>query len=105
MWIFTPDSFISVVDKGDPSGNTLLVRARQKGDIERLFPGAEVQQGGGTDYAFRARIDREEVALRMADEVRGIRYVNFKDAVKEKPRQNALKRVWQAMFDFQESRR
>lgn len=31
-------SFLSIVDKGDPSGKTLLVRARQAGDIKQVFP-------------------------------------------------------------------
>ncbi len=29
MWICLNDSFLSIVDKGDPSGATLLVRARR----------------------------------------------------------------------------
>jgi len=42
MWIFLSDSFLSIVDKDDPSGATLLVRARVAGDIERVFPGVAV---------------------------------------------------------------
>ena len=78
MWIFTPNSFISVVDKGDPSGKTLLVRARNEGDIERLFPNAKVLVGGGTDYGYRARIKRDDVAQKIADQVRQINFANFK---------------------------
>lgn len=101
MWIFTPNSFISVVDKGDPSGKTLLVRARKAGDIEHLFPDAEVQVGGGTDYRYRARIDREEVALKMADLVRQIDFGNFKNEVRDHGRHDAYLDVWQAMHGFQ----
>jgi NAD(P)-dependent dehydrogenase (short-subunit alcohol dehydrogenase family) len=61
MWIFLKDSFLSIVDKGG-DGTTLLVRARKRGDIENVFPNAKVVEGGGTDYGFRARIHREEVA-------------------------------------------
>lgn len=78
MWIFLCDSFLSIVDRGAPSGQTLLVRARRRGDIERVFPGAAVVENAGTDYAFRARIDREQVALTMAEQVSEIRYPNFK---------------------------
>jgi hypothetical protein len=102
MWIFSSDSFISIVDKGDSSGQTLLVRGRRKGDIERAFPDAEVIEGGGTDYRYRARIDREEVALRMADAVRGISYPNFKSSVNEHDRHDAYMDVWGAMYRFQE---
>ena len=101
MWIFTPQSFISVVDKGDPSGKTLLVRARKLGDIEQLFPDAKVQAGGGTDYGFRARIDREQVALKIAEQVRQISFSNFKREVDDKDRHDAYLGVWEVMSDFQ----
>ena len=40
MWIFLPNAFLSIVDKGDPTGETLLVRGRVLGDIDRAFPKA-----------------------------------------------------------------
>lgn len=101
MWIFLSSSFISIVDKGDETGKTLLVRARSKGDIERVFPSAEVVEGAGTDYRFRARIDREEVAQRIADEARNTRYSNFKSTVKERGRHDAYMGVWDEMFKYQ----
>ena len=61
MWIFFSNSMLSIVDKGG-DGSTLLVRARRQEDMTRIFPQAQVQVGGGTDYLYRARIDREEVA-------------------------------------------
>ena len=49
MWIFLPESFISVVQKpGDT--DTLTVRARIQGDIEAVFPDAVVEADKGTDY-------------------------------------------------------
>lgn len=103
MRIFLSGSFLSIVDKGDKSGETVLVRARHKGDIENVFPSALVVEGGGTDYQYRARVDREEVALRMADQIRGIKYPNFKSTVKEHDRHDAYMRVWSAMYDYQEN--
>lgn len=102
MWIFLKDGYLSVVDKGDTSGRTLLVRARRKGDIEAVFPKAQVIEGGGTDYAFRARIDREEVAARIADSIRGIRYGNFKGAVSDDARHDVYMGVWQVMYRYQQ---
>ena len=101
MWIFLSGSFLSVVDKGDKSGKTLLVRARRKCDIEHVFPKADVVEGAGTDYRYRARIDREEVALRMADEVRGISYPNFKSTIKDHDRHDAYMSVWNTMYRYQ----
>jgi len=105
MWIFLKDSFLSIVDKGDDSGETLLVRARRKGDIERVFPQAQVIEGAGTDYAFRARINREQVAARMAAEVQGISASNFKNTVKEPGRHHAYMDVWDIMYRYQQSKK
>jgi len=104
MWIFFSDAMLSIVDKGG-DGSTLLVRARREGDIERVFPNVQVQVGGGTDYRFRARIDREQVAQRIAEMVRGITYGNFKSSVREWDRHEAYLEVWRAMYDYQEADR
>jgi hypothetical protein len=104
MWIFLSDSFLSIVDKGG-DGSTLLVRSRIAGDIERVFPQAKVIEGGGTDYRFRARIDRDEVALRMAEAVRSINYPNFKSTVRDPQRHDALMGVWRIMYRQQKRTR
>lgn len=101
MWIFLSDTFLSIVDKGDDTGKTLLVRARVAGDIERVFPDAEVIEGAGTDYRFRARIDRSAVAARLAEAASTIDYSNFKASVKDRPRHDAYMRVWDAMYGLQ----
>ena len=101
MWIFLSDAFLSVVDKGDPSGKTLLVRARRNGEIEKIFPGAQVVEGGGTDYKFRARIDRAAVAERVAESITNISYSNFKSSVDDSSRHDAYMRVWDAMYAYQ----
>jgi hypothetical protein len=101
MWVFLSGSFLSIVDKDDNSGLSVLVRARKKGDIERVFPAATVIEGAGSDYQYRARIEREEVALRMANEVRSIKYPNFKSTVKERDRHDAYMHVWESMYRYQ----
>ena len=51
MWLFTSNSFVSVVaDRDDTQSPRLLVRARIKGDIDQLFPDAEVMETPLTDY-------------------------------------------------------
>ncbi|MBL8423470.1 MAG: hypothetical protein JNK06_08240 [Candidatus Accumulibacter phosphatis] len=102
MWIFLTDSFLSIVDKGDQTGNTLLVRARRQGDIERVFPEAKVVDGAGTDYRYRARILRSQVADAIAESVRKVAYGNFKNEVSENDRHDAYFDVWSAMNKFQE---
>jgi hypothetical protein len=102
MWLFTSQSFLSIVDKGDPTSKTLLVRARHAGDIECVFSDAEVQVGGGSDYRYRARIDREQVVAAIAEAIRTIKYDNFKNTVMEEDRHDAYLEVWEDMYAYQQ---
>ncbi len=100
MWIFLPDSFISVVQKPDDI-DTLTVRARIKGDIEAVFPQAKVEANMGTDYKYRARVPRQVVAQVLHDQVMGLNWGNFKGAVKDRKRHDAYMDVWSAMHAAQ----
>lgn len=96
MWIFLPNSFISVVQKpGDT--DTLTVRARISGDIESVFPQAQVEVDKGTDYKYRARVPREAVAKALYDQVMGLSWSNFKGTVKGGKRHDAYMGVWGVM--------
>jgi hypothetical protein len=80
MWIFTNKGFISVVeDKKDK--NRMLVRARGKGHIDAIFPGAKVLKDAGTDYQYRTFLPRSEVVRVLAREINGIDYPNYKDSI------------------------
>jgi hypothetical protein len=106
MWIFLPNSMLSVVQKpGDSETGVLTVRGRVAGDIERVFPDAKVATDAGTDYAFRARIPREQVAKAMHEAVMKLNYSNFKSAVNDSKRHDAYMRVWDTMSRFQEQQR
>lgn len=103
MWVFLSNSMLSIVNK--PGDNDILtVRARAKGDIERVFPNAKVEANKGTDYAFRARISREAVANAMFDAATAITYANFKGSVREDDRHDAYMDAWHAMMRFQTKR-
>ena len=104
MWLFTSNSFVSVVaDRDDTQSSRLLVRARIKGDIDQLFPDAEVMETPLADYRYRAWIERQAVSNAFTKQVEGLTYTNFKNSVKDKERQKPLMHVWQAMFDHQEA--
>lgn len=63
----------------------------------RLPSQPAIISGEGTDYPYRIRVDRDELALVVAQLVREIDYVNFKDAVRERQgakRAKAYGRVW-----------
>lgn len=107
MWLFTTIGFFSVVvHRDDP--DTILIRARVREDLEALrrhhLPDMEVVEGGGTDYAFRAFVSRDEwehVAQQLARE---IDYPNFKTAATERQgrkRTHPYYEVWRVMHRVQ----
>src|SRR4051812_39889802 len=101
MWIFANNAFLSIVEfKGEP--DLMLVRARLPGDIQAVFPDAEVTVGGGTDYRFRAKLHRKEVAEAVFAQVMAVDYGNFKSSVKDKFRHDVYMKVWGVMIDAQE---
>ena len=67
MWLFTSKSFLSVVsDKENPKGDKLLVRSRIMGDIEEVFPSADVMETSYAAYSFRAWLPRSEVTQALS---------------------------------------
>jgi hypothetical protein len=96
MWVLLNDAFLSIVqDKDDRS--RLLVRARCREDIERVFAGAAVVEGAGSDYAYRAFLPRGTVAATLTARVEEIDYPNFKDSVREAWRHDASLAVWRVL--------
>ena len=83
--------------------NYLLVRARLPGDIEAIFPEAEVVEGAGTDYRFRTTVSRgrfREVLDELAD---GIDYTNFKASVRDEALHDMYLDFWQAAYQAQQA--
>jgi len=102
MWIFLSDAFLSVVaDKDDPNGPRLLVRARREGDIERVFPEAEVATTRGSDYRFRAWLPRERVAAVLTQQVKNLAYSNFKSSIRDHAYHDAAMGAWSVMHSYQ----
>ncbi len=93
MWIFANDAFLAVVRDREKPGR-LLVRARRREDIERVFPGAEVIESVQADYRFRVFLPEEEVVSALAARVRSIDYGNFKDSIEDRDLSAFAHRVW-----------
>jgi len=93
MWIQFNNAFLSIVENRD-NKLELLVRARVKGDIEKVFPEANVFEDDNADYKYRALISKAKVAARMMLKMTEINYDNFKNSVKETKRKNAYSNVW-----------
>lgn len=101
MWILMNNSMLSIIRHRDRPDD-LLVRARLAGDIERVFPDAQVVEGAGSDYRFRATVPRSTVAEAVSRRLRDIDYGNFKNSVREPARHGAYFDVWHALYGLQE---
>ena len=64
MWIQFNNAFLSIVENRD-NKLELLVRARIKGDIEKIFPEADVFEDDSADYKYRAFISKVKVAAKI----------------------------------------
>jgi hypothetical protein len=93
MWVCLNNSFLSIVSK-ECGPDDLLVRARMKGHIEAVFPGAKVSESTNTDYRYRAVVSRTEVADALTAEVMSLDYPNFKNSVREDRLHNAYAAFW-----------
>lgn len=99
MWIMLSDAFLSIVASEFP--DDLLVRARARGDIEKVFPRVDVEFTPKGDYHYRATIARQTVCDKIVTEIVNIDYPNFKNSVAEKDRHDAYLRCWGVMAAFQ----
>ena len=102
MWIVLNKSFLSIV-KNRNNENQLLVRARVKGDIEKVFEDADVFEDENADYKYRSYISRENVANVISNELLNIEYDNFKNSVSKNDthRVSAYMNVWNALYKIQ----
>jgi len=82
MWLFTKNSFISVVQHRERQDH-VLVRARVKKHIVRLFPGQEklIAKDDTADYRWRLLMPKQVLADTLADYIiHRLDYDNFKAA-------------------------
>jgi ADP-ribose pyrophosphatase YjhB (NUDIX family) len=110
VWLLTPLGFFSIVRKPDDVGwGTLTVRARVKSDLEALrehcLPDlGEIEENAGTDYRYRAKAKRSQVAEALAKLVQDLDYENFKNEVAKKQgkhRAAAYGKVWDVLCKLQ----
>lgn len=100
MWICLNDAFLSIVTAPQRS-SCLLVRARVKGHIERVFPEARVLRTSNRDYLYRAFVPRTEVGRAISKALREIAYGNFKDSVEDPALHRAYGDFWHTMMRLQ----
>ncbi len=78
------------------------MRGRTQGDIESVFADAVVQVGKVTDYKYRAKVPRTQLAQVLHDQVMGLHCRNFKSAVKNHKRHKVYMRIWSVMYANQD---
>lgn len=100
MWIQFNNAFLSIVENRENT-TELLVRARVKGDIEKVFPEADVFEDNNADYKYRAFISKAMVAEKIMLKVTEINYDNFKNSVKEIERKKVYGNIWAELRNFQ----
>jgi len=101
MWICFNDGFVSVVaDKNDPG--RLLVRARRKKDLLNVCgDSVKVLENAGTDYRWRAFVDRRSFSALVAARVEKIDYTNFKNSVKGADLHDLYMKFWNLHYRYQ----
>ena len=105
MWIFCKCGFFSAVQHRDKP-DTLLVRGRFGGDLERLLDRlspeerescSSVTESPNADYLYRMEIPKHIFAKAVGEIADEIDYGNFKDSVHEgygSPRDAAYMGCW-----------
>ena len=80
MWLFTKNSFVSAVQHRQQPHN-VLVRAREKSHLARLFPEIPIQEDTEADYRYRLVVPKKEFAKIVSDYImQSLDYDNFKAA-------------------------
>lgn len=100
MWICFNDGLVSAVqDRENP--RRLVIRARRREILERLFPGEKVVVGGSTDYNYRVFCDRAAFAETVRQNVLDIDYGNFKNSVEDPELHDLYASFWELHFEYQ----
>lgn len=103
MWICFNDAFVSVVKDNERPGN-MLVRARAKAHLSKLFPRMKIKKSPNADYRWRVSVPAAQIAKLVAKRVTDIDYDNFKDSVREDKLHNMYALWWSDHRKFQDER-
>ena len=110
MWLMTAFGFFSIIQK-TPADTLLTIRAPVKNDLEalreRYLPTlSDIAEDPETEYKFRAKASREEVAQALSRIATDIDYASFKDRTKEMRGSSAARiygGVWEVLWELKEN--
>jgi hypothetical protein len=100
MWIAFNDGFISAVQDGKDA-DRLVIRARRREHLERIFPDCEILTGLGTDYKYRIFVNKIKFATLLAQRAAEIDYANFKNSVEDAALHRLYNGFWRLHYEFQ----
>lgn len=112
MWLITNFGFFSIVSKPDDAeGQTVTIRARVKDDLvalrQKYIPNlGPILEHAGSDYRYRAKASRPDLAIALLHIALDIDYSNFKNSVAEHQgmaRSNLYHQVWNVLYQLQEN--
>ena len=110
MWLITNFGFFSIVSKPDDAeAQTVTVRARVKDDLialrQKYIPSlGPILEHVGTDYQYRAKVPRSDLAIALLHIALDIDYSNFKNSVAERQgvaRSHLYHEVWEKLYKLQ----
>ena len=102
MWLMQNDGFISAVrDWNDPTGQSLVIRARMREHLENQFPDEEIVEMKGSDYKYRIFTTKQKLADLMVERIMGIDYTNFKNSVRDDRLHEMYADIWSVGYSYQ----
>mgnify|MGYP003150303733 CR=1 FL=1 len=107
MWIYTPNSAISIVMAKGTEGTKLMVRSRKREHLTNFgYQDSDIVETPDNDYQFRVFTSPESVMKKMMISISKIDYGNYKDRAKEvgEMPENMLADIWQATFNHLDQR-
>ncbi len=101
MWVFLKNSFLSVTR--NPEDERLLqVRGRLPGDIERVFPEADVVERPGREYRFGTSLKPSRVVEAVGLALEHIDYDRLGEAIEPGLRRELYEQVQHIMHEAQD---
>lgn len=104
MWIFTNKGMLSVVRHREKK-DYFLVRARERGVLEKLFPKhkGKYEENNEADYRFRLNVQEGDFYDFMIHAAQNINYDNFKNSIPPEKElyHDACMDVWSTMHRLQ----
>lgn len=102
MWLMQNDGFISVVkDWNDPTGQSVVIRARRREFLENQFPDEPIIEMKNSDYKYRIFTTKKKLAFMMVNRIMDIDYTNFKNSVADDELHDMYTDIWAVGYGYQ----